>query len=87
MMENNFGVHYMTQIKSIYEKYCYNKNICLTIIKDIYIDGNFLEKYLTLILKLKAVLAGSEFFFLDNLFYNIDYITYISIGHGVSFFK
>ena len=87
MMENNFGVHYMTKIKSIYEKYCYNKNICLTIINDIYIDGNFLEKYLTLILKLKAVLAGSQFFFFDNLFYNIDYITYISVGHGVSFFK
>lgn len=87
MIEQNFGAHYMTEIKSIYEKYCNNTNICLTIINDIYIDGDFLEKYLTLILKLKAVLAGSEFFFLDNLFFNIDYITYISIGHGVSFFK
>ena len=78
----------MTKIKSIYEKYCSNKNVCLTIINDTYIDGDFLEKYLTLILKLKAVLAGSEFFFsFDILFYNIDYITYISVGHGVSFFK
>ena len=77
----------MTQIKNIYDKYCNNKSICLTIIKDIIINGDFLEKYLTLILKLKAVVSGSEFYFIDNLFYNIDYITYISVGHGVSFFK
>ena len=87
MKSLNFGVHYMTQIKDIHEKYCESRNICLTIIKDIFIDGNFIEKYLTLILRLKAVLSGSEFFFVDNLFYNIDYITYISVGHGVSFFK
>jgi len=87
MQSQNFGAHYMTLKKDIYEKYCENSNICLTIIKDIFIDGDFLEKYLTLILRLKAVLSGSEFFFIDNLFYNIDYITYISVGHGVSFFK
>jgi hypothetical protein len=87
MKSQNFGVYYMTQEENIYEKYCQNKNICLTIIKDDFIDGNFLEKYLTLILRLKAVISGSEFFFIDNLFYNIDFITYISVGHGVSFFK
>ena len=87
MKSQNFGVHYITQVKDIYENYCEKRNICLTIIKEIFIDGNFLEKYLTLILRLKAVLSGSEFFFVDNLFYNIDYITYISVGHGVSFFK
>ena len=87
MMSQNYGVHYMTKIENIYEKYCKNKRICLTIIKDIFIDGNFLEKYLTLILKLKSVISGSEFCFIDNLFYKIDYITYISVGHGVSFFK
>jgi CDP-glycerol glycerophosphotransferase (TagB/SpsB family) len=59
----------------------------LTIINDDFIDGDFLEKYLTLILRLKVVISGAEFFFIDNLFYNIDYITYISVGHGVSFFK
>ena len=87
MISQNYGVHYITLIKEIHEKYCYNKNICLTIINDIFINAGFLEKYLTLILRLKAVLAGSGFFFTDNLFYNIDYITYISVGHGVSFFK
>ena len=87
MKSQNIAAHYMTQKENIYKKYCQNKNRCLTIIKDDFIDGNFLEKYLTLILRLKAVISGSEFFFIDNLFYNIDYITYISVGHGVSFFK
>ena len=87
MMSQNYGVHYMTKIENIYEKYCKNKSFCLTIIKETFINGDFLEKYLTLILKLKAVLSGSEFYFIDNLFYNIDYITYICVGHGVSFFK
>ena len=87
MMSQNYGVHYMTRKKSIYEKYCKNQSICLTIIKDTFIDGDFLEKYLTLILRLKSVISGARFYFIDNLFYNIDYITYICVGHGVSFFK
>ena len=87
MMSQNYGVHYMTKIENIYENYCKNKSVCLTIIRDTFIDGDFLEKYLTLILKLKSVISGSEFYFIDNLFYNLDYITYISVGHGVSFFK
>jgi CDP-glycerol glycerophosphotransferase (TagB/SpsB family) len=51
------------------------------------IDGDFLEKHLTLFLKLKATLSGAIFFYIDNLFYNIDYITHICIGHGVSIIK
>ena len=38
-------------------------------------------------MRLKCVISGAEFYFIDNLFYNIDYITYICVGHGVSFFK
>ena len=87
MIDQKFSAHYMTQKEKIIEKYCQNKNICLTIINDDFIDGDFLEKYLTLILRLKVVVSGAEFFSIDNLFYNIDYITYISVGHGVSFFK
>jgi len=86
-MSQKYPVHYMTRKKNIYKKYCNNKSICLTIIKDIFIDGDFLEKYLTLILRLKSVISGANFFFINNLFYKIDYITYISVGHGVSFFK
>ena len=77
----------------IYNEYCSNKNKCFDIIyinKNNYtIDGDFLEKYLTLLLKLKLVISGGgiNIFYLDNLFYNIEYITYICVGHGVSFFK
>ena len=40
-------------------------------------NGNFLEKHFTLILKLKQVLSsvGVNINFINNLFYNIDYIT------------
>ena len=91
MINRNFPVHYLTQKINIYNKYCSFKKKCLSIIKvineDDIINGDFLEQYLTLFLKLKVVVSGAEFFFIDNLFYNIDYITYISVGHGVSFFK
>jgi CDP-glycerol glycerophosphotransferase (TagB/SpsB family) len=42
-----------------------------------------------MILKLKQVLSsvGVNIDYINNLFYNIDYITYICIGHGVSYFK
>ena len=91
MINQNFSAHYLTQNADAYAKYCKLKSKCLTILpvferKEI-IDGNFLEKYLTLILKLKAVISGAEFFYINNLFYNIDYITFISLGHGVSYFK
>ena len=86
-------VHYLTENMGIYNEFCYKKNKCMDIIyvnKNNYtINGNFLEKYLTLILKLKQVISGAgiNIFYKDNLFYNIEYITYICVGHGVSFFK
>ena len=90
MMNFNMPVHYLTQRIDIYEKYCKLINNCLTILpvkKNGIIDGDFLEKYLSLILKLKATISGAEFFSINNLFYNIDYITHISLGHGISYFK
>ena len=90
MMNFNMPVHYLTQRFDIYEKYCKLINNCLTILpvkKNGIIDGDFLEKYLSLILKLKATISGAEFFSINNLFYNIDYITHISLGHGISYFK
>ena len=78
---------------NIFNEYCNNKNKCFKIIyvnKNNYtINGDFIEKYLTLILKLKIVISGAgiNIFYMNNLFYNIEYITYICIGHGISFFK
>ena len=87
MIKQNLSVHYMDKKKDIYEKFCKNEKKCLKVIPFFKIDGNFLEKYLDLILKLKAVIAGIPFYSFYNLFYNIDYITYINLGHGVKYFK
>ena len=77
----------MTQNRNIYTKHCQSKNQCQIIINEINIDGDFLEKYLELILRLKAIIAGSDFLSMDYLFYNIEYITSINLGHGVKYFK
>jgi len=86
-------VHYLTENFDIYQKHCFKKEKCLNIIyvnKNNYtLNGDFLENYLTLLLKLKQVISsgGIYFNYINNLFYNIEYITYICVGHGVSFFK
>lgn len=90
MINQNLPVHYLTQKIDIYNKYCeFNKN-CLSVLplfNTTMIDGDFLEKYLTIFLKLKAAITGATFFYINNLFKKIDYINYICVGHGISFFK
>ena len=92
-MEKENSAHFMTEKSEIYEKYCSNQEKC---IKIIYMDrilyklyGDFIEKYLTLILKLKAVISAKEnsLYILYNLYFNIEYITYIAVGHGLCYFK
>ena len=65
MIKLNFTSHYLTQKKSIYDKICQNIKKCLSIIlvneKTHVINGNFLETYLTLFLKLKSAIAGAHF--------------------------
>ena len=91
MIKQNISAHYMDEKIDIYNKFCSNEIKCLKIVPvingHINIDGNFLEKYLELILKLKAVIAGESFYSFINIFYDIDYITYINLGHGIKFFK
>jgi CDP-glycerol glycerophosphotransferase (TagB/SpsB family) len=94
MEKTKLPVHYITEKKNIYLKYCKNQIECLTIIlvnhKNYIMNGDFLEKYLILFLRLKQVISGGGTNFdynNNNLFYNIDYITYICVGHGISFFK
>ena len=93
MKKKNYPVHYITEKISIYKKYCENEKECLTIIpitkQNYYKYGDFIQKYLTLLLKLKALISGkySCYKSISILFYNIEYITYISIGHGVCYFK
>lgn len=87
MLKRNLSVHYMTQNRNIYKKYCRSENQCQIIINEINIDGDFLEKYFELILRMKAIIAGSDFVSMDFIFYNIEYITSINLGHGVKYFK
>ena len=93
MEKRNLPVHYVTEDKNIYNKYCYQNEKCLKIIpfslKSYIRFGDFLENYLTLLLKLKVVIsckenANSKY---SELFYKLHYITYIAIGHGVCYFK
>ena len=90
MINQNLPVHYLTQNIDIYKKYCNSNKYCLSILPvntTGMIDGDFLEKYLTIFLKLKAAITGAEFLYINNLFKNIDYIQHICVGHGISFFK
>ena len=91
MIRQRLPAHYITEKSDIYKDYCNNSSYCLIILPVIKeknpINGNFLEKYLTIFLKLKIVITGRGTTFNTNLFYNIEYITYICVGHGVCFFK
>ena len=40
-----------------------------------------------LFLRLKVVVAAEKYDSIDNLFYNIEYIKYIFLGHGVTYIK
>ena len=93
MERQNYPVHYITEKMEIYKEYSYKIKNQLTIIlikkENYYNSGDFLEKYLTLLLKIKVVVSGkyTNLHSIANLFYNIEYITYIAVGHGVCFFK
>ena len=93
MIKQNMSAHYITEKEDLYNEYCPDHKYCQTIIPinifSYYKFGDFLEKYLTLMLKLKAVISckQSSFHYLSYLFYKIEYVTYIAVGHGVDFFK
>ena len=93
MIKQNYPAHYITQNKNYFRKYCGNDKNCKTIINvDIpkYIRyGDAVEKHLTLILKIKAFITcrSTDFHKVGILFYKVGYITYITVGHGVCFFK
>ena len=81
------NAYYMTINKMIFNVNNTDDIYKTHIIKGNMIDGNFLEKYFSLILRLKAVISGAEYFSFHNIFYYIDYITFISLTHGINYFK
>ena len=91
MFKQNLSVYYLTKREDIYKEYMTlkrNNSIFIPIIFDSnFINGNFLEKYFDLILRLKAVVSGAKIYSFSNIFYNIEYITYICLTHGVSYIK
>ncbi len=91
MIKQNLSAHYVTEKKDIYNEFI-NQNkdssrIIPIINKQYNITGNSLEKNLNLFLKLKVVISGAEFYSIYNIFYEIEYITFICLEHGVNFFK
>ena len=91
MIRQKMPAFYLTARKDIYNQY-YDKNIkfqkVIPIINKQYnITGNILEKYLEFFLRLKFVISGAEFYSIENIFFKIEYITFICLGHGISYFK
>ena len=88
IVKDNPNSYYLTLSPELYNNLCLNKTICSMIIYGIRkINGDFLEKYLDLVLRLKAVITAEQYDSIDNIFYNIEYITYIFLGHGVQYIK
>ena len=90
MLKQGLPVHYITEKIKITENLTEEQKKSSIIFVDrdnATINGEFLEEYLTLFLRLKAVISSRDGVFLSNLFYNIEYITYIFVGHGISYFK
>lgn len=91
MLKRNLDVHYITMSWEIYNRLCLNNKRCLKDLEIIYgvktINGDILEKYFELFLKLKAVITAEKYDSIENIFYNIEYIQYIFLGHGVTYIK
>lgn len=93
MINKNYPAHYITQRYDLKRDFCKEEQKCLTILHvnkdDYYRFGDFIEKYLTLILKIKAVVSCKESTNhpIADFFYEAEYINYIAVGHGVCYFK
>jgi hypothetical protein len=91
MLRENMSAHYVTERKDIYNDYSGYKRESLKVIqiknKQYNITGDTLEKYLDLFLRLKVVVSGAEFYSMYNIFYNIEYIYFLCLGHGVNYLK
>ena len=82
--------HYITGNLDIYKEHCGDDQYCKSILlapKDLKpIYGDFLEKYIFVFFKLKVMISGRPNFNTD-LFYDMEYVTYVCVGHGICFFK
>ena len=90
MLKMGDNAHYITGNLDIYKEHCGDDLYCKKILlapKDLKpIYGDFLEKYIFVFFKLKVMISGRPNFNTD-LFYNMEYVTYVCVGHGICFFK
>ena len=90
MLKMGEPVHYITGNLEIYKEHCGEDIYCKSILlapkelKPIY--GDFLEKYIFVFFKMKAMISGRPNFNTD-LFYDMEYVTYVCVGHGICYFK
>ena len=91
LLKLNLNAYYLTMSKKLYDESNFNNSNSYKKGKIIYgikkINGDFIEYFFELLLRLKAVITSEKFEGISNLFYNIDYITYIFLGHGVTYIK
>ena len=90
-MVNKIGhSHYITGNLDLYNEHCGNNEYCdkimLTLDDDRPLYGNFVEKYISIFLRLKSLISGRPSFNTD-LFYFMEYVTYVCVGHGICYFK
>ena len=90
MIIKGYPAHYITGNLDIYKEHCGDDLYCDKILlapKDLKpIYGDFLEKYIFIFFKLKAMISGRPSFNTD-LFYDMEYCTYVCVGHGICYFK
>ena len=90
MLKMGDNAHYITGNLDIYKEHCGDDLYCKKILlapKDLKpIYGDFLEKYIFVFFKLKVMISGRPNFNTD-LFYDMEYVTYVCVGHGICFFK
>ena len=90
-MVNKVGhAHYITGNLDLYDEYCANEAHCekimVTLDDDKPFYGDFVEKYISIFLRLKSLISGRPSFNTD-LFYFMEYVTYVCVGHGICYFK
>lgn len=81
---------YITGNLDIYKEHCGDDQYCKSVLlatKDLKpIYGDFLEKNIFMFFKIKVLVSGRPNFSTD-LFYNMEYTTYVCVGHGICYFK
>ena len=90
MIKKGLPAHYITGNLDLYEEFCGGEEFCdkimLTVDDERPLYGDFVEKYIGIFLKMKSLISGRPSYNTD-LFYFMEYVTYVCVGHGICYFK